>query len=111
MARRAERVDANQPEIVAMYRQMGCSVKHTHTLKGFVDLVVGISGHNALVEVKDGTKPPSAQKLTDAEFRFHEGWRGNPPVIVRSAADVVEHVSRVRREMNAALVQGGLVTD
>lgn len=106
MPRRAGRVDENQPEIVAAYKRMGCSVKHVHTLKGFVDLVVGISGHTALVEVKDGTKPPSAQKLTPAEFEFHEGWKGAAPVVVRSVRDVVEHVNRVRLEMSTTLAQG-----
>ena len=38
---------------------------------GFPDLVVGIVGHNLLMEVKDGTKPPSAQKLTAEQAIFH----------------------------------------
>lgn len=33
-------------------------------------------GANLLVEVKDGSKPPSARKLTKDEEEWHEKWTG-----------------------------------
>ena len=82
MGRRAARVDANQNEIVTMLRKMGYSVAITSDCgKGFPDIVVGRSGRNYLFEIKDGNKPPSAQKLTDAEQQFADTWKGQYNVI------------------------------
>jgi hypothetical protein len=61
------RIDANQPEIVKAFRQLGCEVAITSNLgHGFPDLIVGKPKRQkvVLVEVKDGSKPPSARKLT-----------------------------------------------
>ena len=57
---RAGRVDANQPEIVRTFRDLGCSVAITSNVRdGFPDIVMGIHGINVLVEIKDGSKVPS----------------------------------------------------
>ncbi len=75
--RRAARIDANQNEIVQALRDVGASVAITSALgKGFVDLVAGYRGINYLIEIKDGSKPPSAQRLTPDEQEFHDLWRG-----------------------------------
>ncbi len=82
MGRRAARIDANQNEIVTMLRKMGYSVAITSDCgKGFPDIVVGRSGRNYLFEIKDGSKPPSAQKLTEAEQQFCDNWKGQYNVI------------------------------
>lgn len=82
MGRRAARVDANQNEIVTMLRKMGYSVAITSDCgKGFPDIVVGRSGRNYLFEIKDGNKPKSAQKLTEAEQQFADAWKGQYNVI------------------------------
>jgi Holliday junction resolvase len=82
MGRRAARVDSNQNEIVTMLRKMGYSVAITSDCgKGFPDIVVGRSGRNYLFEIKDGSKPPSAQKLTEAEQQFCDNWKGQYNVI------------------------------
>jgi len=74
---RAARVDANQADIIKALRKIGCTVTPTHTIgKGFPDLVVGRNGVNHLLELKDGTKPPSARTLTPDEAKFHIEWRG-----------------------------------
>jgi len=81
MARRAAKVDANQPEIVAALRKAGCTVEHLHAVgAGCPDLLVGYRGHNYLVEVKDGAKPPSARKLTPDQVKWHGSWRGSVTV-------------------------------
>ena len=74
---RKARTDANQREIVAALRKIGASVAVTsnqHT--GFPDIVVGFRGKNYLIEIKDGEKPKSQQKLTEAQVDFHSLWRG-----------------------------------
>ena len=78
----AARIDANQPQIVAALRKLGATVLHLHTIgKGAPDILIGYRGKNALAELKDGTKPPSARQLTDDEKRFHAEWRGQVAII------------------------------
>lgn len=94
--RRAARVDANQAEIVRAFRTLGCSVKPTHTLgQGFTDIICGLPGVNFLVEIKDGSRPPSEQQLTPDEIRFHAEWKG-PIRVVRSVDDVLDVVVEMK---------------
>ena len=87
---RAAKVDDNQPEIVKAFRALGCQVAHTHMVgAGFPDIVVERRGRVALVEIKDGSKRPSARKLTKPEAEFHETW---PVHIVESTGDVIRLV-------------------
>lgn len=79
--RRAARIDANQGEIIEAFRKAGASVKPVHVVKGFVDIVVGINGRNMLVEIKDGAKVKSARKLTEAEQKFHDEWKGRVHIV------------------------------
>lgn len=80
--RRAAKVDANQPEIVAALRKAGCSVSSLAMVgMGVPDVLVGYQGRNHLLEIKDGNKPPSAQKLTEMEQRWIDNWRGNVAVV------------------------------
>jgi hypothetical protein len=94
---RAAKADDNQPEIVAAFRKLGCEVAHTHMVgKGFPDIVVKSGGAFSsvhLVEIKDGAKPKSARKLTEAEAEFHETW---PVEIVETTDDVVRLVLKWR---------------
>ncbi len=79
---RAARVDANQPEIVRALSGIGCSVKSLAPVgSGCPDLLVGYRGRNVLLEVKDGSKPPSARKLTPDEVLWHRAWRGQVCVV------------------------------
>lgn len=82
MTRRAAKVDANQSAIVAAFRKAGASVQPLHMVgQGCPDLLVGFRGRNLAVEVKDGSKPPSARKLTADEAEWHEAWRGQVCVV------------------------------
>lgn len=70
--RRAARVDRNQPDIVAALRRVGAFVQPLHTVgAGVPDLLVIFGGKVYLVEVKDGSKPPSARKLTPDQVDWH----------------------------------------
>lgn len=74
----AAKADRNQSEIVAGLRAAGCSV---FPIGSPVDLLVGFLGRNALLEVKDGKKPPSQRQLTPAQQAFIRGWRGTVHVV------------------------------
>ena len=80
--RRFARVDANQKMIVTALRKAGATVQSLATIgKGCPDLLVGFRGQNHVLEVKDGSKPPSAQKLTPDERDWIEQWRGQVAVV------------------------------
>ena len=88
------RVDANQKSIVAALRKMGASVLHLHTIgKGCPDILVGFRSKNALVEIKDGAKSPSAQKLTPDEATFQAEWRGQV-IIINSVDDAIAFITQ-----------------
>lgn len=90
MARRASRIDRNQPDIVKAYRGVGATVELTHAVgKGFPDLVVGFRGMTHLVEVKDGEKPPSARKLTPDQVEWHAAWKGSPVHVVKNVDEAL----------------------
>lgn len=75
--RKKARVDANQKEIVQELRKREISVLHTHQLgKGAPDIIVGYMGRNYLIEIKDGSKSKSQQKLTKDELEFASKWGG-----------------------------------
>ncbi len=76
--RKKARVDANQKEVVKQLRDLGVSVLHTHQLgRGAPDLVLGYRNSNYMIELKDGNKTKSQQKLTPDEVKFQESWNGN----------------------------------
>lgn len=70
--RRAARVDDNQGEIVAALRKAGCLVQSLAAIgSGCPDLIVGYRAALILMELKDGSKPPSARTLTPDQVKWH----------------------------------------
>lgn len=99
----AKKVDANQSQIVAALRKCGASVAITSNLgRGFPDIVVGFGGQNFLVEIKDGAKTESAQKLTPDEESWHEGWRGQVAIIrnIQEAINLLNNNTKQKRHGN-----------
>lgn len=79
---RAARIDANQPEIVKALRAAGCTVEHLHQVgRGCPDLLCAVGNQVFLIEVKDGAKPPSAQKLTPDQVIWHAEWKADVHVV------------------------------
>lgn len=110
---RRAKVDSNQKEIVSAFREMGCTVQHLHTVgMGCPDIVVGLHGVNLLVEIKDGSLPPSGRKLTRDEQGWHNLWRGQVCVIesVADAANLVLEVN-MNNEKTINRSKGKLVDD
>lgn len=80
--RKAAKIDDNQKAIVNVLRQMGASVQSlAATGKGCPDLLVGYQGINYLMEVKDGDKVLSKQKLTIDQEHWHSLWRGSVHIV------------------------------
>jgi hypothetical protein len=103
--RRAARVDDNQPEIVAALRYTGASVLHLHQVgSGCPDILAGLSrkcqgcglegNYNYLIEIKDGAKSPSRQRLKPDEQEFFDSWRGQVE-IARSIDEALRIVGKL----------------
>ena len=98
--RRAAKVDGNHGEIVKALRRVGATVKSLAMVgDGCPDLLVGFRGVLVLLEVKDGSLPPSARKLTKAEAEFVETWAQT--YVVTSAAEAVRVVVEAARPREA----------
>ncbi len=80
--RRLARADRNQAEIVDALRAVGATVQVLSNVgDGCPDLLVGFRGLNLLLEVKDGSLPPSHRLLTPAQVDWHMRWTGHVAVV------------------------------
>jgi hypothetical protein len=91
--RRAARRDTGEQDIIKAMRAEGAYVKVIND-EGLFDLLVAYTGpsgfqHTLLIEVKDGSKPPSARRLTPAEQKFHDEWPLSNLFIIISPEDAV----------------------
>ena len=69
----AKRTDSNQTAIVEALRAAGAFVQSLAMVGvGTPDLMALHGGRIVLIEVKDGSQPPSARALTPAEARWHK---------------------------------------
>lgn len=85
--RRASAIDGNHNRIADALRKVGCWVWSTAALgNGFPDLLVLFRGTHSLLEVKDGSLPPSARKLTPKEEAFWASYPG-PKHVVENVPD------------------------
>ena len=85
--RRAARKDANHQSVSDYLSALGWSVLDLSRAGfGVPDLAVSKPGFCCLVEVKDGTKPPSERKLTPEQQEIRARWQG-PYVIALSGED------------------------
>ena len=91
--RRRPRKDANQADIVSALRQCGVRVQDLSQLGGGVPDLLCAPKHGPmlLLEIKDGSKPPSKQKLTPDEAEWHDLWHDRVRVVnsVEQALDVI----------------------
>lgn len=87
--RRAARRDHGEQDIIKAMRACGAYVKAIND-EGTFDLLCYYNGHTLLLEIKDGTKPPSARRLTDAEQKFHDEWPGSNLHIINSVQEALD---------------------
>lgn len=90
------RTDRNHAEVMRDLRRLGYRVEDLSQLGGGVpDLLIGTQCRRlALVEVKDGRKPPSERKLTSSQVQWHLTWTRWPVFVALSAADAHEKITR-----------------
>lgn len=82
-----------QAAIVEALRKVGAEVLSLAPLgTGVPDLLVFYEGQLFLLEVKSGTKKPSAQRLTADQESFHARW---PVDVVRSVSEALAVVCGV----------------
>lgn len=108
--RRAHRQDANHAAIKAYLEKAGCAVIDLSPLgKGIPDLAVFIASVGVLVEIKDGSKPPSARRLSPDEEKFRMNWTGGWKLVENEAQaqEVVELLKKWHGAITQA-VSGGI---
>lgn len=92
--RRAAKIDANHALVVGALRACGARVLSLAAVgKGCPDLLVLHRGVLRLLEIKDGSKPKSAQALTADQVEFHAQW---PVTVVRSVEQAVASLTSER---------------
>jgi hypothetical protein len=101
MPRYAARVDANQARIVKALRKIGVAVTPLHTVgNGCGDLLASFRGIWAVLEIKDGSKPPSARKLTPAE-RLWISLQHAPVHVVTTEAEAIAVFAQRSRKVSS----------
>jgi len=94
----AAKVDANQPEIVALLRFCGYPVALLSKVgDGVPDLLVAIGWLNVLFEVK-----VPGEKLNAAQERWHDSWPGEK-YVVRSRSDALRLAVMIERREAAKM--------
>jgi hypothetical protein len=82
--------DGNHDEVVEALEKHGAEIQSLAGVGyGCPDIVLSYEGVTALVEIKDGSKPPSGRKLTDKEKEFVSRWKA-PVYIVNSPGEAIE---------------------
>ena len=96
---RAAKQDSNHKEIRDVARRMGVGWFDCFQLKRFCDAFIVYRGVTVAVEVKDGAKPKSAQKLTEGEEKFCEDWRshGGKYAVITSEDDLNELLNTIKQ--------------
>ena len=86
------KVDDNQANIVAALRRIGCEVLSLAAVgQGCPDLLVQRNGKLYLLEIKDGNKSASRQKLTPDQIEFHSHWQ---VTVVTTTAEAILAVQK-----------------
>jgi len=87
--RRAAKKDSNHNEITDAFKSLGYSVLDISQLKNCCDAIVAKSNRTIAIEIKDGSKVPSARKLSEGEATFRDYWRGEW-ALIESVNDVIK---------------------
>lgn len=83
------RTDGNHVLIIRALRQAGASVQSLANVgDGCPDLMVALGGSVYVMEVKDGSLPPSKRRLTPMEKAWIDNWRA-PVIVVESVTDAL----------------------
>lgn len=95
--RRAFRKDANHNPVVDRIEACGWIVFDLSSYGAPVDLAISKAGVGAaLVEIKDGSKPPSERKLTEDCASLLARWQG-PFLVVTSPEDAERQLAQLEK--------------
>ena len=84
---RARRKDSNHEEIADAFESCGFVTRDVSALPGFCDLVIFRPDRGTrLVEIKDGSKPPSATKLRESQIALARDF---PILVIHRVSDCV----------------------
>lgn len=98
--RKRARRDGNHNEIVAVFEALGCSWLDLSHIGGGLDGLLGVSGVDQRVEIKNPNATrgkTTALKLTEEEIETFELWKGRRPVVIATSEEAVDLVNRLRR--------------
>ena len=90
MRGRHDRRDEIEAQVVAACLAVGCSVTRISE-SGAPDLLLGRCGETFLVELKR----PKVGTFTEAQQRWHQQWKGRPPIVATSVAEVLNAIGAV----------------
>lgn len=94
---RPAKIDGNHAEIRSVLRDIGAMVVDLSAVgAGVPDLMVLYRGNIRLLEVKDGTKPPSHRRLTPDQRTWHQmaEARGVKVAVVTNTDEAILAVCR-----------------
>lgn len=91
---RARRKDANHVPVADHIASLGWIVLDLAQYGAPVDLAVSKGNKCALVEIKDGAKPPSKRKLTEDGQALRDRWE-SPYLIVTSPEDAEQQLAQL----------------
>lgn len=97
--RRAARTDSNHADVRDALRALQIHVEDTSRVgQGFPDLLAAHRGRVVAVEVKDGSKPPSARTLTPDEQRWRARWEaaGGRYAVVETIDQAIQLAQEMR---------------
>lgn len=88
-------MDANHGAVVQGLRALGYRVQSLAAVgQGVPDLLVGTpQGRLILVELKDGSKPPSKRRLTPEQVEWQALWNRWPVLVATSLVDLLKQLS------------------
>ena len=99
--RYARKTDANEREIVKALEAIGCTVWQ---IQEPVDLLVGTSGQNFLLEVKN---PAGKNRKTSLQDQFFSDWKGKAH-IVRSVEEAIDYIQHQRELIQRRYRKSGM---
>lgn len=92
---RAKRVDSNQKELVAVFRQLGVTVIDLSKVgKGIPDLMLGYNNKTVLVEIKSS----KSAKLNPLQECFFREWKGGMLARIDNLDSAVRLVNIMRND-------------
>lgn len=83
----AQKRDDNEKDIIKDLTRAGAFVQQITQGAGVPDLLVGFRGTWFLIEIKDGNKVPSKQKLTEPQQKWFDSIEGIAPAYVANSTE------------------------